>query len=46
MAKARRMEKPMPQLAPVINIIRGGMLVLCERVMLSLVGVKRLEDEF
>ena len=45
-AQARRMGKPVPLLAPVISIIRRGMLLPCELAMLSLVGIKCLEDEF
>ena len=36
----------MPLLAPVISIVRGDMLGLCELAMLGLVGIKCLEDEF
>ena len=45
-AQARRVEKPMPLLASVISIIRRGMLLPCKLAMLSLVGIKCLEDEF
>ena len=45
-AQARRMEKPMPLLAPVMSVSCRGMLLPCKLVMLSLVSVKCLEDKF